>query len=108
MAKIYSILKKEIIHVMPSIIYFFIVFNIMHFAVGSMLKPYDALYTSFFGIIMGAILIGKVIILIDSTRFIDMFPNKPLIYNIAWNTVIYTAATILLQLVESFFKLLYT
>jgi hypothetical protein len=44
--------------------------------------------------------IGKAILLADRLPIINRFPNKPLMYNIAWKTSIYMGATMLIRYIE--------
>ena len=40
-------------------------------------------------IAVAALILGKAVLIADMLPFINRFPHKPLIYNIAWKTVIY-------------------
>ena len=49
---------------------------------------------------VGALLIAKVVLIADKLPIINRFPEKPLIYNVVWKTVIYIGASLLLHYLE--------
>jgi hypothetical protein len=49
---------------------------------------------------VSALVIGKAILIADKLPFIDRFPNKPLIYNIAWKTFIYLLIALFFRYLE--------
>lgn len=92
--------KKEMVRLLPAIIYFEVMFNLLHFTQGLMLQPGDVRFTSYTGAIIGGILAGKVILIVDALPFINLFPNKPIIYNITWKFFIYSMAVLLVQILD--------
>lgn len=94
--------KNEIIHAIPAILFFFIAFNLVHLTEGLMLRPGDMRFTNALGATIGAIIMGKIIIIVNTFRFINAFPNQPLIYNITWKFIIYSFFIILFQLIDYF------
>ncbi|MHB1949495.1 MAG: hypothetical protein ACYCQI_15460 [Gammaproteobacteria bacterium] len=99
--------KKEMTHLLPAIIYFEIMFNLLHFTQGLMLQPGDVRFTSYTGAIIGGILAGKVILIVDALPFINRFPNQPIIYNITWKFFIYNMVVLLVQILDYFSHQLY-
>lgn len=95
-------LKDESIRVFPAIIYFVIAFNLIHFTTGLSLKEGDVRYLSYFGVTFAALIVGKVLILVNYLPFINAFPNKPLIYNITWKFFIYCLFFLLVRLLHIF------
>lgn len=95
-----NFLKKEIIHLIPVIFYFFICFSIVFSAQTLLLQPGDIHYMSYVSAVVGAIFAAKVILITENLKFVNSFANKPLIYNIPWKFFIYAFFVILLQIVE--------
>lgn len=95
-------LKEEVISVIPAVIYFCIAFNLIHLAVGLMLKPDDVRYLSYTTVTIGALIIGKVLIIADSLPFINLFPTKPLIYNIIWKFFLYNICVVIVWSLDTF------
>lgn len=82
-------IKKEFLHVLPIFLFFLIFFCVINrmerfFFVRAGLAP-----ISFTQIVVAAALVAKVFLVIDHMPFSDLFPNKPLIYNIIWKTILY-------------------
>ena len=96
--------EHEIYSVLPALIFFGLAFNILHFSSVLMLEPNHVHYTSYFGATLGAIVAAKVIIIVRSLPFINLFPTKPLIYNISWKLLIYGFFVLLVQLLDLFFR----
>ncbi|MDR3492395.1 MAG: hypothetical protein P4M12_10210 [Gammaproteobacteria bacterium] len=98
--KVIRWLKKEIIHLLPAILYFAICFNLLHFAQILMMQPQDIQFTSYMGATLGAIIAAKVILIAEYLPFINAFPNKPLLYNISWKFFIYSFFVLLVQITD--------
>lgn len=95
-------LKEEIREAIPAIIFFVLAFNLIHFTENLMLQPGETQYYSYFTVTLGALAVGKILIIADYFSFIEMFPNKPLIYNIVWKTIIYSLFSFLFRITEHF------
>ena len=63
---------------------------------GTGLSPYSSA-----SIALTALVLGKAVLLADMLPLISCFPNKPLIDNIAWKTVIYLLISVVLHYLES-------
>jgi hypothetical protein len=98
-------LKREFLHVLPPTIFFFFAFNIVAITTVLMLKGQGIEITSILGATILALVVGKVVLILDHMPFIDKFPDKPLIYNIVWKTLIYTLAVMLARYLEHFIPL---
>lgn len=81
--------KKEILHVLPAFIFFFIAFNILNWTEHYLFKRAGITPYSFLEIIAAAAVIAKVLLVIDHLPFINLFPKKPLIFNIVWKAFFY-------------------
>lgn len=46
-----------------------------------MLREYGIPWTGFGEAVIGAILVGKVVLIVDILPFMNKFPERPLIYN---------------------------
>src|SRR5206468_6178622 len=51
-------------------------------------------------IAVAALILGKAVLIADMMPMINRFPNKPLIYNVAWKTFIYLLMATLIHYVE--------
>jgi len=102
MARWFSVLKTEIIDVIPAIIYFCIAFNLIHYTVSLGLPAGSHTHFSYLTVSLGALILGKVLIIVNHFRFTNAFANKPLIYGILWKIFLYDFFTFFLWCLESF------
>ena len=84
-----SKLKEEFFKILPPTIYFFVALHLVMFIRVLMLKGTGLTPYSSISIAVTALVLGKAVLVADMVPMINRFPNKPLIYNIAWKTVIY-------------------
>jgi hypothetical protein len=93
-------LKEEFFKLLPPTIYFFVALHIVMFIrvlmlEGTGLSPYSSA-----SIAVTALVLGKAVLIADMLPFINRFPHKPLIYNIAWKTVIYLLLSAVIHYLE--------
>ena len=100
MSKLSTTLKKEFFALLPPTIFFFIVLHIVTFirvlmAVGSHYEPMST--TS---ILVASLILGKAVLLTDMLPAINRYPDKPLVYNVAWKTPIYLLVATIIHYLE--------
>jgi len=93
-------LKEEFFKILPPTIFFFVALHIIMFIrilmlEGTGLSPYSSA-----SIAVTALILGKAVLIADMVPMINRFPNKPLIYNVAWKTLIYWLMATLIHYVE--------
>jgi hypothetical protein len=88
-SKAFEKLKEELLAVLPPTVFFFIALHVVGLVRVLMTKGTGLPVTSSAQIALAALIIGKAILLADLWPAINRFPEKPLIYNIVWKTVIY-------------------
>jgi hypothetical protein len=93
-------LKEEFFKILPPMIFFFIALHIVAFIHALMLKKTGIAPSSSVSIAVAALILGKAVLLADMLPMINRFPNKPLIYNVAWKTVIYWLISVAIHYVE--------
>ena len=89
MGKVSSKLKEELFALLPPTIFFFVALHIVAFVRVLMLKKTGLAPSSTISIAVAALILGKAVLIADMLPLINRFPNKPLIYNVAWKTVMY-------------------
>ena len=65
-----------------------------------MLEGAGILPSSSISIAVAALILGKAVLIADMLPMINRFPHKPLIYNIAWKTVIYWLISAVIHYLE--------
>src|SRR5207244_13441910 len=82
-------LKEEFFKLLPPMTFLFVALHIVAFIRVLMLKKTGIAPSSSVSIAVAALILGKAVLIADMLPLINRFPNKPLIYNAAWKTVIY-------------------
>ena len=93
-------LKEEFLALLPPTIFFFVALHIIGLVRLLTTKGTGLPVTSSAQIALAALIIGKGVLLADLWPAINRFPQKPLIYNIAWKTVIYFAVASFIHYLE--------
>lgn len=86
----------------PPAVFFFIAFQLLAFTQSLMLRQYGIDVKTFLQATIGALVVSKVVALADLFPFINRFPGRPLMYNIAWKTGIYFVAAFIVRYLEAF------
>ena len=100
MSSILSRLKHELVEVIPPAVFFFVAFHLIAFTRTLMLEQYGIRTSTFVAVTIGALVVAKVVLIVDLVPFVNRFPEKPLIYNVLWKTGIYLVATLLFRYIE--------
>ena len=82
-------LKEEFFKILPPTIFFFVALHIVTFARVLMLEGTGIRASSSGSIAVAALVLGKAVLIADMVPMINRFPHRPLIYNVAWKTLIY-------------------
>ena len=100
MTKLFTKLKEDFFKLLPPTIFFFVALHIVAFVHVLMLKRTGISPSSSISIAIAALILGKAVLIADMLPMINRFPNKPLIYNVAWKTVIYWLISVAIHYVE--------
>src|SRR5438105_7530225 len=100
MTKLSTKVKEELFALLPPTIFFFVALHIVAFVRVLMLKGTGISPLSTMSIAVASLILGKAVLIADMLPLINRFPNKPLIYNIAWKTVIYLLLSAVIHYLE--------
>src|SRR5438067_11449055 len=100
MTKLSTTLKKEFFELLPPTIFFFVALHIVTFVRALMLKGTGISPLSSISVAVAALILGKAVLIADLLPMINRFPNKPLIYNVAWKTLIYLLMSVFIHYLE--------
>jgi hypothetical protein len=96
-------IKEEALALVPPTIFFFVALHVIALVRALMTRGTGLPVTSSAQIALAALIIGKAVLLADLWPPINRFPQRPLIYNVAWKTVIYYVAASLIHYLERLF-----
>jgi len=99
--------KSKLGSVIPTVVFFFIVFQLLVFTRALILKGYGIHASTFLQATIAALVVGKVVVLADLLPMMNRFPHRPLVYNIVWKTSIYMVAALLVRYVERLIPLIF-
>jgi hypothetical protein len=100
MSKVFSKLKEEFLKLLPPTIYFFVALHIVAFIRVLMLRGTGVSPLGSVSVAVASLILGKAVLLADMLPAINRFPEKPLIYNVAWKTLIYLLVSALIHYLE--------
>ena len=100
MTKLSTKLKEEFFALLPPTIFFFVALHIVMFIRVLMLKGTGLAPSSSVSIAVASLILGKAVLIADMLPMINRFPNKPLIYNVAWKTAIYLLISAVIHYLE--------
>ena len=104
--KLLKTIKDNYIEILPPTIFFFVAFSLILVTKRLILREYGISWTGFGAAIIGAFLVGKVVLIVDKLPFVNKFPDRPLIYNASWKSLIYFLAALLVRYLEHVVSLL--
>jgi hypothetical protein len=100
MSKLSAKIKEEIAALLPPTMFFFIALHIVALVRVLMLKGTGIALGTSVSVTLAALILGKAVLIADSLPFINRYPDKPLVYNVAWKTAIYVLIAMLVHYLE--------
>src|SRR5262249_15863352 len=97
MSKLSTKLKEEFQALLPPLRFFFVMLHLVPFIRALMLKGTGIAVNTSWQVTLSALILGKAVLVADWLPVINRYPDKPLIYNIAWKTAIYVLVALLLH-----------
>ncbi len=87
-------------HMLPPTLYFFVAFNLVVFTTNLLTRDYWFNLTGFMLASTTALVVGKVVLIVDKVRIIDKFRGAPLIQPILYKTVFYGIVVTIVRFLE--------
>jgi hypothetical protein len=89
MSAVTAKIKEEFLAMVPPTIFFFVALHVVSLVRALALKGTGLAPTTTVSITVAALILGKAVLIADMLPIINRYPDKPLIYNVAWKTLIY-------------------
>ena len=100
MSKVFEKVREEFIALLPPTIFFFITLHLVAVIRVLMLKGTGIPVSTSLQVTIAALILGKAVLIADLLPFINLYPHKPLIYNVAWKTAIYLLMSMFVHYLE--------
>ena len=101
MSKISAKIKEEIEALIPPTVFFFGSLLMIGLVRALLLRGHrDRHATTPLAMLVAALVLAKAVLLADLWPAINRYPDKPLVYNVLWKTLIYSAVATLLHYLE--------
>jgi len=100
MSKLSAKIKEEIRALLPPTLFFFVALHLVALFRVLMLKGTGVALGTSASVTVGALILGKAVLIADLLPFINRYPDKPLVYNVAWKTTIYVLISMLVHYLE--------
>ena len=100
MSKLSEKAKEEFFALIPPTIFFFLTLGLVAVVRVLMLEGTGIAASTPIQVAVGALVLGKAVLIADMLPVINRYPDKPLAYNVAWKTLIYVLAALVLHYLE--------
>ncbi|WP_250519057.1 MULTISPECIES: hypothetical protein [unclassified Caballeronia] len=100
MSKLAGKIKEEIIKALPPTIFFFIILHIVALIRSLMVRGTGISLPSSASVLLASLILGKSVLVADMLPFINRFPDKPLIWNVSWKTLMYAIVALVVHYLE--------
>lgn len=100
MKRIFHFIIRETMSVIPAVIFFLITFNLIILSERLMLRHDTPGSLSYTIATISALIMGKLLLIINSLPYVNAFGKKPLIYNILWKFMLYASFVFLFRLAD--------
>ena len=100
MSKLSGKIKEEISALLPPTMFFFVALTLVAFFRVLMLKGTGIALATSGSIAVAALILGKAVLIADLLPFINRYPEKPLVYNVAWKTSVYALVALVVHYLE--------
>lgn len=105
--KLLEKVKHTFLEILPPTIFFTISFGLILATTRLIMRQYSIPWTESGAAIVGGLLVGKVVLIVDQAPFVNRFPDRPLIYNTVWKSLIYIFAALLVHCLTQIIPLIF-
>lgn len=97
-------INEEIKKALPPTIFFFVILHIVSVIRALMIKGTGISLPSSASILLASLVLGKSVLVADMLPFINRFPDKPLVWNVGWKTLMYALVALLVHYLERLYE----
>lgn len=96
-------IKEEFLKALPPTIFFFVILHIVVLIRSLMVRQTGIAPTTTASVLVSSLILGKSVLLADMLPFINRFPEKPLIWNVGWKTLMYAIVALVIHYLEQLY-----
>jgi hypothetical protein len=100
MIKLLAKLKEEFLLLLPPTLFFFVALHLVAVVRALILRGTGISPLSSMSVTIAALILGKAVLIADMLPIINRYPDKPLIYNVAWKSSIYIVISVFIHFLE--------
>ena len=100
MSKFTKTIKHELAEMVPPTVYFFVILHIVAFIRVLMTRNTGIDISTSTSIAVAALILGKAVLLANALPFINRYPERPLIWNVCWKTLLYFLVALVIHYLE--------
>jgi hypothetical protein len=104
MSTLMANIKHEFIKVLPPTIYFLVILHIVALIRALMIRGTGVTLPVSGSVLIASLVLGKSVLIADMLPFINRFPEKPLIWNVAWKTLMYAVVALAVHYLERVYE----
>lgn len=104
MSNLFQKFKHEFKKVIPPTLFFFIILHIVAAIRALMIKGTGVELPVSASVLIASLVLGKCVLIADMLPFINRFPDKPLIWNVSWKTVMYAVVALVVHYLERLYE----
>lgn len=93
-------IKEEFVAMVPPTIFFFVALHLVAFIRVLMLEGTGLAPMTTVSVTVAALILAKAVLIADMLPIINRYPEKPLIYNVSWKTLIYLLMSAVIHYLE--------
>lgn len=93
-------IKHEFMKVLPPTIFFFVILHIVALIRALMIKGSGVELPVSASVLIASLVLGKCVLIADMLPFINRFPDKPLLWNVTWKTLMYALVALIVHYLE--------
>jgi len=101
---VFAKIRYEVIKALPPTIYFFIILHIIALVRALMIRGTGVSLPVSGSVLLASLVLGKSVLIADMLPFINRFPEKPLMWNVAWKTLMYAAVALAVHYRERLYE----
>jgi hypothetical protein len=100
MGKVVEKIKEELLAMIPPTIFFFFTLGLVAMVRMLMTRGTGIPASTPIQVAIGALILGKSVLIADMLPIINRYPNRPLVYNVAWKTLVYVLVALVIHYLE--------